>query len=70
MDRMSKENPTMAELEARMLADTIWLRAEFFRVVPALTADEVAVLAGLSGDDATRTVEQWRADGLVFARCS
>jgi hypothetical protein len=50
-----------------MLADTIWLRAEFFRVVPALTAQEVAILAGLTGEDGTRTVEQWRSEGLVFA---
>lgn len=34
----------MSDAKAAMLADTIWLRAEFFRLVPTLTAGEIAVL--------------------------
>jgi hypothetical protein len=67
MVRMTDEQPTTADFEARMLADTIWLRAEFFRLVPVLTAREAAVLAGLSGARAYQSVEQWRAEGLIFS---
>jgi hypothetical protein len=56
-----------AELESSMLNDTVWLRAEFFRIVPALTAREVAALAAIPGSDGHSQVEQWRAEGRLFS---
>jgi hypothetical protein len=67
MVRMTDEHPTMADFEARMLADTIWLRAEFFRIVPVVTTREAAILAGISGQNAYQSIEQWRAEGLIFS---
>jgi hypothetical protein len=64
---MTGEQPTMTDFRARMLADAIWLRAEFFRVMPVVTADEVAILAGIPGANAYETVEQWRTEGLIFS---
>lgn len=58
---------SLADLEARMIADTIWLRAEFFRRVATLTAREVAVLAALPGPDAYRSVDAWRDEGRIFS---
>src|SRR4051812_4428932 len=61
---MNKE--TMADFEARMLADTLWLRAEFFRLGPCLTADEIAVLIDQPGEDARATVAQWLTEARIF----
>ena len=59
------KNP-MEEIKARMLADTMWLRAEFFRVVPTLTAEEIAVLLDKPGEDPHATVRQWHVSGRIF----
>jgi len=61
---MNKE--TMADFEARMVADTLWLRAEFFRLVPCVTADEIAVLIAQPGEDASATATQWLAEARIF----
>jgi hypothetical protein len=61
---MNKE--TMADFEARMVADTLWLRAEFFRLVPCLTADEIAVLIDQAGEDPPATVTRWLAEARIF----
>jgi hypothetical protein len=64
---MTDEEPRLADFMAQMLADAIWLRAEFFKAVPVLTAPEVATLAAISGKDAYQSVEEWRAEGLIFS---
>lgn len=64
---MTNERSSIAEIEAQIRADTIWLRAQFFRTVATLTAQEVATLAGISGKDAHMTIERWRTDGLIFS---
>jgi len=61
---MNKE--TMADFEARMVADTLWLRAEFFRLVPCLTTDEIAVLIDQPSKDAHATVTRWLTEARIF----
>lgn len=56
----------MSNAQASMLADTIWLRAEFFRLVPTLTASEIAVLHAKPGNDAPANVGEWLAAGKIF----
>ena len=56
----------MANFETRMMADTLWLRAQFFRLVPCVTADEITVLIAQPGGDARADVTRWLAEGRIF----
>jgi hypothetical protein len=67
MVRMTDEKPSLADPKTQMLADAIWLRAEFFQTVPVLTSLEVATLAGIADKNAHLSVELWRTEGLIFS---
>jgi hypothetical protein len=61
---MKKE--AMADLEAQMMVDTLWLRAEFFRRISCLTDPELAILLAKPGADSSLHMSQWHAEGRIF----
>lgn len=61
---MKKE--TMRDFETQMMADTLRLRAEFFRRMPCLTAPELAVLLAKPSAEASPHVSQWHAEERIF----
>jgi hypothetical protein len=55
-----------ADFDARMMADTLWLRAEFFRLVPCLAAEEIAALFARPSKEVQATVNKWHAEDRIF----
>jgi hypothetical protein len=63
---MAVAKKTMTDFKTQMIADTLWLRAEFFRLVPALSEGELATLIARLGEDSKSAVQQWREAGKIF----
>jgi len=55
------------EILAQMIADAVWLKADFFRHFAVFTAREVANLSGQSLDEAERVLDTWRAARKVLS---